>query len=133
MLAGLDDAPQPHALGVRGDVLDLVGDRAGVGLGQVRERVGERLARHVDPHELGRDGGHVRIGQAKRRRIEGGVAGRLRAERVEARGQVAEVAVRLHEGHPRGDGPAAAPRRPVLPAEAGAVVARLRAGTARRS
>ena len=36
MLARLDDAPQPDALGVRGDVLDLVGDRAGIGLAQVR-------------------------------------------------------------------------------------------------
>ena len=43
--AGLDVLAQPHALAVRGDVLDLVGDRAAVGLAQVRERVGQRRAR----------------------------------------------------------------------------------------
>ncbi len=42
---GLDVLAQPHALAVRGDVLDLVGDRAAVGLAQVRQRVGERRAR----------------------------------------------------------------------------------------
>ncbi len=40
--AGLDPLAQPHALAVRGDVLDLIGDRAAVGLAQVRQRVGER-------------------------------------------------------------------------------------------
>ena len=40
--AGLDLLAQPHALAVRGDVLDLVGDRAAVGLAQVRQRVGQR-------------------------------------------------------------------------------------------
>src|SRR3712207_6930623 len=34
---GLDVLPQPDALAVRGDVLDLVGDRAAVRLAQVRE------------------------------------------------------------------------------------------------
>ena len=43
--ARLDRLAQPDALLVVGDVLDLVGDRAGVDLAQARERVGERLAR----------------------------------------------------------------------------------------
>ena len=42
--AGLDLLAQPHALAVAGDVLDLVGDRAAVGLSQVRQRVGEGRA-----------------------------------------------------------------------------------------
>ena len=43
--ARLDVLAQPHALAVRGDVLDLIRDRAAVGLAQVRQRVGERRAR----------------------------------------------------------------------------------------
>ncbi len=53
--AGLDVLAQPHALAVGGDVLDLVGDRAAVGLAQVRKRVGERRPRHVHVEDLGRD------------------------------------------------------------------------------
>jgi hypothetical protein len=53
--AGLDLLAQPDALAVRGDVLDLVGDRAAVGLAQVRQRVGERRARDADAQDLGRD------------------------------------------------------------------------------
>ena len=55
MLTRLDHAAEPDALGVRGDVLDLVGDRPAVGLLEVGERVRQRRARHVDPHELGRE------------------------------------------------------------------------------
>ena len=57
-LARLDLLAQPHALAVAGDVLDLVGDRAAVGLAQVRQRVGQRRARHVHAQDLGRDPGH---------------------------------------------------------------------------
>ena len=58
VLAGLDCLPQPHALLVIGDVLDLVGDRSGIGLGQARQRVGEGLAWDVETE----DGcGHERL------------------------------------------------------------------------
>ena len=43
--AGLDRLAQPQPLAVRGDVLDLVRDRAAIGLAQVRERIGKRRAR----------------------------------------------------------------------------------------
>ena len=42
----LDCLAEPYTLGVIGDVLDLVGDRAGVGLAQLGQRVGEGVARH---------------------------------------------------------------------------------------
>ena len=44
VLAGLDRLPQPHALLVVGDVLDLVRDRPAVRVVQPWQRVGERLA-----------------------------------------------------------------------------------------
>ena len=44
-LAGLDRLAQPQPLAVRGDVLDLVGDRPAVGLAQVGQRVGQGRAR----------------------------------------------------------------------------------------
>jgi len=50
--ARLDVLAQPHALSVGGDVLDLIGDRAAVGLAQVRQRVGERRPRHVHAQDL---------------------------------------------------------------------------------
>ncbi len=53
--AGLDLLAQPHALAVRGDVLDLIGDRAAVGLAQVRQSLGKRLARHVHAQDARRD------------------------------------------------------------------------------
>ena len=53
--ARLDLLAQPHALAVRGDVLDLIGDRPAVGLAQVRQRLGERLARHIHAQDASRD------------------------------------------------------------------------------
>ncbi len=51
-----------------------------------------------DPgHELGRK---PRLEPV---RVERWIAGRLRPERVEARGEMAVRAMRLHQGHPRGD------------------------------
>ena len=104
MLARLDHAAEPDSLGVRRDVLDLVGDRPGVGLTEVRERLRQRRARHVDPHELGRDLGHRLARQPESLRVEGGVARRLGAEWVEMRRHVPEVAIGLHERHAGGDG-----------------------------
>ena len=111
-LAGLDLLAQPHALAVAGDVLDLVGDRAAVGLAQVRQRVGERRARArtcagscagIRRHELGRE--------AERLGVERRVALGLGAERVEPRGEVAVGAVGLERATSRPGRPAAAPRR----------------------
>src|SRR5207302_1795843 len=82
--------PQPHALLVVGDVLDLVRARAGVGLAQMREHVGERLAGHAHAEDVGRDS---RLELARQLRLEPlglerGIADGLRAERVEVRGEV---------------------------------------------
>ena len=82
---------------MRGDVLDLVGDRAAVRLAQVRQRVGERGAGHLDAQDPRRDAGHELRGQAERLGIERRVALGLAAERVETRGEVAVRAVRLQQ------------------------------------
>ena len=103
VLAGLDDPPQPDPFLVTGDVLDLVGDGPRVGGRQVGERLGQRRAGHVDPHQLGGDAGHVLLVEAERGGIQRRVAGRVHAQRVKARGHVAEVAVRLDECHSGGD------------------------------
>ena len=103
--ARLDRLPQPDALLVVGDVLDLVRDRAGVRLAQPRQRVGERLALDVEAEERG---GDARLQLRRQLRdqplgLEGGIAGRLRAERVEMRGEVTVHPDRLDERHRRGD------------------------------
>ena len=84
-----------------GDVLDLVGDRPGVGLDQARQRVGERLTGDVETQDRR---GNARLELRREPRdeplgLECGIAGRLGAERVEMRGEVAVHAVRLHESH----------------------------------
>ena len=53
--AGLDGLPQPHALGVVGDVLDLVRDRARVDLAQARQGLEQRLAGNAEPEQPCRD------------------------------------------------------------------------------
>ena len=97
--AGLDLLAQPDALAVRGDVLDLVGDRAAVGLAQARDDVGERLARHADAQDRGRDLGHDLGRQVQRLGVERRVALGLGAERIEPRGEVAVRAVGLDQRH----------------------------------
>ena len=97
VLARLDAVAQPHALLVVGDVLDLVGDRAAVRLAQVGERLGERRARHLDAQDVRGDLLHDLRREPDRRRLERGVADRLGAERVEARGEVPVRAVRLDQ------------------------------------
>ena len=104
--AGLDRLPKPDALGVVGQVLDLVGDRAAVDVAQRRQRLEQRLARDVDAEQLRRD---PRLELRRQRRdqpclVEGGIAERLGAERVEPRGEVAVHPVRLDERHRGGDG-----------------------------
>src|SRR3712207_2412757 len=71
---GLDVLAQPDALAVRGDVLDLVGDRPAVRLAQVRQRVGQRRARDVDAQDLRGDLRHQLRRQADLLRVERGVA-----------------------------------------------------------
>jgi hypothetical protein len=88
---------QPGALAVRGDVLDLVGDRAAVGLAQVRQRVGQRGAGDVHPQDLGRDLGHELRREPDGVGIERRIALGLGAQRVQPRGQVAVRAVCLQQ------------------------------------
>ena len=63
--ARLDRLTQPDALGVIGDVLDLVGDRAGVDLTQERERLEQRLSADVEAEQRGRDPG-LELGRQRR-------------------------------------------------------------------
>ena len=101
----LDRLPQPHALLVVGEVLELVGDRSAVRLAELRQHVGERLARHVHAQVRGRDA-RLQLGRQLRlepQRLQRRIADGLRSERVEARREVAVCAVRLDERHRGGD------------------------------
>ncbi len=103
---GLDRAPEPDALSVIGDVLDLVGDRPHVDLLQPREGVEQRLALAGEPQEARGDlrldlGGQSRI-QALG--LERGIAGGLGPERIEASREVTVHADRLDERHRGRDG-----------------------------
>ena len=53
--AGLDRLPEPDALGVIRDVLDLVGHRAGVDVPEERERLEQRLAVDVQAKQRRRE------------------------------------------------------------------------------
>ena len=103
---GLDRLAEPDALGVVGDVLDLVRARAHVDLAQPRQGLEQGLARDVEPQDVRGDARLELRGERRHepRLVERGVAHRLRAERVEPRGQVAVHPVRLDEGHRRRDG-----------------------------
>src|SRR5262249_59196446 len=87
--AGLDRLPQPDALLVVGDVLDLVRAGSGVRLLQLRQHVAERLARRVDAQDARRDAALELRRQLRRHplRLEGRIADRLAAERVEVRSE----------------------------------------------
>jgi hypothetical protein len=103
--AGLDRLPQPHALLVVGEVLELVGDRARVGLAEPRQNLEQRLARHVHAKVGGRDP-RLELGRQLRleaHRLERRVTDRLGAEWVEPRREMAMRAVRLDERHRRRD------------------------------
>ena len=136
--ARLDRLPQPDALLVVGEVLELVGDRAAVRLGELRQDVGERLAGNV--HAQHRRGDpRLQLGRQLRleaQRLERRVADRLRSERVEPRGEMAVRAVRLDERHRRRDA-AEQLRRRAAPARQpgwrGAARAAPRYGRCRRS
>ncbi len=103
--ARLDRLAEPDALLVIRDVLDLVRDRPGVGLTEVRQRVGQRLALHVQAEERGRDA-RLQLGRELREQalgLESWIAGRLRTEWVEAGREMPVHPERLDERHRRGD------------------------------
>src|SRR5262249_40309655 len=90
--AGLDVLAQPHSLAVRGDVLDLVGDRAAVGLQQVGKRVRERGPGDVHVQNPRRDVGLYLGGQPERLGIEARITLGFGAKRVQACREVAVAA-----------------------------------------
>ena len=97
----LDRLPEPDALGVVGDVLDLVGDRARVDGAEERERLEQRVPFDVETEQGGRDA-RLQLGRQGRDEaglVERRVAHRLGAERVEPGCQVPVHAVGLDEGH----------------------------------
>jgi len=103
--ARLDGLPQPDALLVVRDVLDLVRDRAGVRLEQPRQRLCQRLTLDMQAEERG---GDARLQLRRQLRdqalgLESRVAGRLGTERVEPRREMAVHPDRLDESHRRGD------------------------------
>jgi hypothetical protein len=103
--AGFDRMPQPHTLLVVRDVLDLVGDRSGIDLSQLRQDVAERLSVDADTeHRRGDPGLKLRRqGRLQQLPLERGVTDGLRAERIEVRRQVAMGANRLDQRHRGGD------------------------------
>ncbi len=96
--AGLDHVAQPHPLLVRGEVLDLVGDRAAVGLAHPRQRLQQRLALDPDPKDVGGDARHQLRREVEVLGLQRRVALRLLAEGVDVRGQVPVRPVRLEQG-----------------------------------
>ena len=104
VVTGLDRLPQPDALLVVRDVLDLVGHRSAIGLAQVRKDLGERVTGDMDAQDRGRDLLHHVQGEAEALRLEGGIPDGLGAEGVEMRGEMPVRAERLHEGRAGGDG-----------------------------
>ena len=95
--AGLDHLAQPGPLLVRGEVLELVGDRAAVGLAHPRQHVEQGLAGDADAQDRGRHAGHQLRRQVEVLGLDRRVALRLAAERVEAGGEVAVGAVALEQ------------------------------------
>ncbi len=94
---GLDLLTQPHTLAVRGDVLDLIGDRPAVGLAQVRQCLGERLAGHVHAQNASRYLCHHLWRQPGCLRVELGLALGLGAEWVQARRKMSVAAEAVHQ------------------------------------
>ncbi len=103
VLTTLDHLPQPDALGMIGDVLQLVGHRAAVGFLQARQRLGQRFAGAGDPQDGDRDSCHGIGVEAEGAGIQSGIADRHAAERVEVRGQVSVGTVGFHQRHCRTD------------------------------
>ena len=99
--------PQPDALLVVRDVLDLVRDRPAVDLAQLGQNVGEGLALDADAQHRGRDALLKLRGQRRLEQLglERGVADGLGAERIEVCRKVAVRPDRLDQRHRRGDAP----------------------------
>ncbi len=95
--AGLDHLAQPGALLVRGEVLELVGDRAAVGLAHAGQRLQQGLAGDADAQDRGRHPRHQLRGQVEALGLDRRVALGLAAERVEAGRQVTVGAVALEQ------------------------------------
>ena len=95
MLARLDHLAQPQALLMAADVLDFIRDRAAVRRAQRRQGVGQRLwgAGAIDAQHLGGNPRHDLGREAKPADIERRIARRLRAQRVEVGGEMAEIPV----------------------------------------
>ena len=101
----LDRLPEPDPLGVVGDVLDLVGDRARVDGAEERQRLEQRVPFDVEAEQGGRDA-RLQLGRQGRDEaglVERRVTHRLGAERVEPGGQVPVHPVGLDERHGSGD------------------------------
>ena len=106
VLARLDRLPQPHALLVICDVLDLVRDGSAVRLAKSRQCVRKRLARNVEAQHGSRDA-RLELGCQPRDQpfwLERRIAGRLGSERIETCGQMSVHPVGLDERHGRRDG-----------------------------
>ena len=103
--AGLDRMPEPDALLVVRDVLDLVRDRPAVDLAELRQDVGERLALDADAQHRGGNAGLElrRQRRLEQLRLERRVADGIRAEWIEVRGQMPVRADGLDQRHRRGD------------------------------
>jgi hypothetical protein len=95
--SGLDRLPQPQPLPVRGDVLDLVRDRAAVGLAQMRKRLGECPARDVHAQDPRGNLRHQLERQAERLGIKRRIALRLAPEGIELGSKVSVGAMRLEQ------------------------------------
>ena len=106
MASALDFPSQPVTLLATCYVLDLVGDRAAVGVPEARQNVGERLPRPRDAEHVGGDARELGLRQRRvqLRRVQRRIADRLGAERVEPCGEMAEPAVRFDQRHCGDDG-----------------------------
>ena len=99
--ARFDCLTKPDAFTVRAQVLDLVGDRAAVNIFELFDHLGERRAFNEHAQWDGWHGSQCALVELEERRVECGVARRLRAERVKVRSEVSVRAERLDERHAR--------------------------------
>src|SRR6185503_15899428 len=103
VLARFDHLPQPYTLLVAADVLDLVRHRAAVGRPQLRQRVGEGLALHVDAQYFGGNTRHDFRREPEPSGIERRITDGLAAEGVERGREVAEIPESSNERVGSGD------------------------------
>jgi hypothetical protein len=101
----LDRLAEPDPLLMVGKVLELVRDRAAVGLCELGQDIGEGLPGDGDPQD-GRRNASLQLGRQlglEPERFERRVTDRLGTERIETGREVAVRAVRLDECHRRSD------------------------------